>query len=107
MSSGKGWGAQNRENDVNTTKEERDQWRKRLSSAYTCFDATHADFTLRLLDALEDAEADKRRLEREADWLAKTLHEVDGRVPVQWWRRAARRAMKNASRPLASSERLG
>ena len=52
------------------TKEERDQWRERLSSPYTCFEAAHADFTIRLLDALEEAEDDRRRLELEADWLA-------------------------------------
>ena len=52
------------------SKEERDQWRDRLSSPYTCFEAAHADFTIRLLDALEEAEADKRRLELEANWLA-------------------------------------
>ena len=34
---------------MNPTKEERDQWRERLSSPYTCFDAAHADFTIRLL----------------------------------------------------------
>lgn len=32
--------------------------------------AAHADFTIRLLDALDEAEADQERLEREADWLA-------------------------------------
>ena len=53
------------------TKEERNQWRERLSSPYTCFDAAHADFTIRLLDALEEVEADRRRLDREADWLAR------------------------------------
>ena len=70
MSSGQGWGGQRRENNVHPTKEERDQWRERLSSPYTCFDAAHADFTIRLLDALEEAEEDRRRLELEADWLA-------------------------------------
>lgn len=55
---------------MNPTKTERDQWRERLSSPYTCFEAAHADFTIRLLDALEEAEADRRRLELEADWLA-------------------------------------
>lgn len=34
---------------MNPTKEERDQWRERLLSSYTCFDAAHADFTIRLL----------------------------------------------------------
>lgn len=55
---------------MNITKEERDQWRERLSSHFTCFDPAHADFTLRLLHALEESEQDRRRLEREADWLA-------------------------------------
>lgn len=55
---------------MNPTKTERDQWRERLASPYTCFDAAHADFTIRLLDALEEVEAEKERLEREADWLA-------------------------------------
>lgn len=55
---------------MNPTKTERDQWRERLSSPYTCFEAAHADFTIRLLDALEEAEEDRRRLELEANWLA-------------------------------------
>lgn len=38
---------------MSISKTERDQWRERLSSAYTCFDTAHADFTIRLLDALE------------------------------------------------------
>ena len=38
---------------MNPTKTERDQWRERLSSPYTCFDAAHEDFTIRLLDALK------------------------------------------------------
>ena len=54
---------------MSISKTERDQWRERLSSPYTCFDAAHADFTIRLLDALEEAEADRGRLERERDWL--------------------------------------
>lgn len=61
---------------MNLTKEERDQWRERLSSAYTCFDTAHADFTIRLLDALEEVEAEKERLELEADWLATKLNEI-------------------------------
>lgn len=76
MSSGQGWGGQRRENNVHTTKEERDQWRERLSSPYTCFNAAHADFTIRLLDALEEVEAEKERLELEADWLATKLNEI-------------------------------
>lgn len=61
---------------MSIAKEERDQWRERLSSPYTCFDAAHADFTIRLLDALEEAEEDRRRLEQEADWLATKLNEI-------------------------------
>lgn len=48
---------------MNLTKEERDQWRERLLSSYTCFDAEHATFTIRLLDALEEVEVEKERLE--------------------------------------------
>lgn len=67
---------------MNPTKTERDQWRERLASPYTCFDAAHADFTIRLLDALDEAEADQERLEREADWLAHKLCEaVDALMP--------------------------
>ena len=66
---------------MNPTKEERDQWRERLSSPYTCFDAAHADFTIRLLDALEEVEAGKERLDREADvlsiWLANAYIDID------------------------------
>lgn len=51
---------------MSISKEERDQWRERLSSPYTCFDAAHADFTIRLLDALEEADTEKERLEQEA-----------------------------------------
>lgn len=65
MSSGQGWGGQRRENNVHPTKEERDQWRERLASPYTCFDAAHADFTIRLLDALNQAEEEIARLEQE------------------------------------------
>lgn len=61
---------------MSIAKEERDQWRKRLSSPYTCFDAAHADFTIRLLDALDEAEEDRKSLEREADWLATKLNEI-------------------------------
>ncbi len=61
---------------MSISKTERDQWRERLSSAYTCFDTAHADFTIRLLDALEEVEAEKERLELEADWLATKLNEI-------------------------------
>ncbi len=66
---------------MNLTKEERDQWRERLSSPYTCFNAAHADFTIRLIDALEEVEAEKERLELEADvlsiWLANAYIDID------------------------------
>lgn len=55
---------------MNLTKEERDQWRERLSSPYTCFDAAHADFTIRLLDALEAAERKAYLLEQSNLWIA-------------------------------------
>ena len=50
---------------MNPTKEERDQWRERLLSPYTCFNTEHAIFTIRLLDALEEADTEKERLEQE------------------------------------------
>ena len=64
------------------SKEERNQWRERLSSPYTCFDAAHANFTIRLLDAqLEEAAKRIVRLEREADvlsiWLANAYIDID------------------------------
>ena len=66
---------------MNPTKTERDQWRERLASPYTCFDAAHADFTIRLLDALEEVEAEKERLELEADvlsiWFANAYIDID------------------------------
>lgn len=66
---------------MSIAKEERNQWRERLSSPYTCFDAAHADFTFRLLDALEEVEAEKERLELETDvlsiWLANAYIDID------------------------------
>ena len=50
---------------MNPTKTERDQWRERLLSPYTCFNTEHAIFTIRLLDALEEADTEKERLEQE------------------------------------------
>ena len=52
---------------MSISKEERDQWRERLLSSYTCFDAEHATFTIRLLNALNQAEEEIARLEREID----------------------------------------
>jgi len=64
---------------MNLTKEERDQWRERLSSPYTCFNAAHADFTIRLIDALEEVEAEKERLEADvlSIWLANAYIDID------------------------------
>lgn len=66
---------------MSIAKVERDQWRERLSSPYTCFNAAHVDFTIRLLDALEEVEAEKERLELEADvlsiWLANAYIDID------------------------------
>ena len=50
---------------MSISKEERDQWRERLLSPYTCFNTEHAIFTIRLLDALEEADKEKERLEQE------------------------------------------
>ena len=65
---------------MNPTKTERDQWRERLASPYTCFDASHVDFTIRLLDALEEADAENERLELETDvlsiWLANAYIDI-------------------------------
>lgn len=66
MSSGQGWSGQRRENNVHPTKEERDQWRERLLSPFTCFDAEHATFTIRLLNALNQTEEEIARLKQEA-----------------------------------------
>ncbi|MFR2386128.1 MAG: hypothetical protein ACLS73_16095, partial [Bilophila wadsworthia] len=52
-----------------------------LSSQFTCFNAAHADFTLRLLDALEEAEANREKMNQEADvlsiWLANAYIDID------------------------------
>ena len=55
---------------MNITKTERDQWRERLSSLCTGFDAAHADFTIRLLDVLEEAERKAYLLEQSNLWIA-------------------------------------
>lgn len=65
MSSGQGWGGQRRENNVPLSKEERDQWREKLLSHLSCFDAEHATFTIRLLNVLNQAEEEIARLEQE------------------------------------------
>lgn len=48
------------------SKTERDQWRERLLSPYTCFNTEHAIFTIRLLGALEEADTERESLEQEA-----------------------------------------
>lgn len=50
---------------MSIAKEELDQWRERLLSPYTCFNTEHAIFTIQLLDALEEADTEKERLEQE------------------------------------------
>ncbi len=50
---------------MSITPEERTSWRKRLSSPFSCADAEHANFTLRLLDALETTESENKRLRRQ------------------------------------------
>lgn len=55
---------------MSIAKEERDQWRERLASPYTCFDAAHADFTIRLLDALDAEERKAYLLEQSNLWIA-------------------------------------
>lgn len=81
MSSGQGWGGQRRENNVPLSKEERDQWREKLLSHLSCFDAEHATFTIRLLNALNQAEEEIARMDREADvlsiWLANAYIDID------------------------------
>lgn len=55
---------------MSTSKTERDQWRERLSSPYTCFNAAHADFTIRLLDALDAEERKAHLLAQSNLWIA-------------------------------------
>ena len=55
---------------MSISKTERDQWRERLSSPFSCFNAAHADFTIRLLDALEEAERKAYLLEQSNLWIA-------------------------------------
>ena len=45
------------------TPEERGEWRERLTSKFSCFDTELGGFTLRLLNALEQAEARADELE--------------------------------------------
>lgn len=50
---------------ITITAEERAEWRERLTSKFSCFDAELSGFTLRLLDALEQAEARAEKSEKE------------------------------------------
>lgn len=49
--------------DTTVTPEERASWRKRLESPLSCHDSKHGAFTLRLLTALEAAEARAEKAE--------------------------------------------
>lgn len=51
---------------MSIAKAERDQWREKLLYPYTCFNTEYAIFTIQLLDALEEADTEKERLEQEA-----------------------------------------
>ncbi len=84
------------------TPEERQDWRERLESPISCHDAPHRTFTLRLLTALEAAEAraekaesDNAALEEDLEATEKNLQECSGfieellsglklRFPVQY-----------------------
>ena len=55
------------------TPEERASWRERLENPFSCHDANSAAFTLRLLTALEAAEAENVKLQKMVDWLANKL----------------------------------
>ncbi len=66
--------------DTKITPEERQDWRERLESPISCHDAPHRTFTLRLLTALEAAEARAEKAEANValltkgwDWLANKL----------------------------------
>lgn len=47
--------------DTTITAEERAEWRERLTSKFSCFDTELGGFTLRLLDALEQAEDQRKK----------------------------------------------
>lgn len=66
---------------MSISKTERDQWRERLASPYTCFDAAHADFTIRLLDALEEAERELIGRRKECEEVEQVLGKVLGYPP--------------------------
>lgn len=66
---------------MNPTKTERDQWRERLSSSFTCFDPDHADFTLRLLHELEEVERELIGRRKECEEVEQTLGKALGYPP--------------------------
>lgn len=66
---------------MSISKEERDQWRERLSSPYTCFEAAHADFTLRLLHELEEVERELIGRRKECEEVEQTLGKALGYPP--------------------------
>ena len=66
---------------MNPTKTERDQWRERLSSHFTCFDPAHADFTLRLLHELEEVERELIGRRKECEEVEQILGKVLGYPP--------------------------
>ena len=51
--------------DTTITPEERAEWRERLTSKFSCFDAVLSGFTLRLLNVLEQTEARAEKAEKE------------------------------------------
>lgn len=61
---------------MNVSKEERDQWRERLLSHLSCFHPEHATFTLRLLNALNEAETEKEMLEQEVSFWCEEIKDV-------------------------------
>ncbi len=54
---------------ITITEDERAEWRERLTSKFSCFDAELGGFTLRLLNALEQTEARAEKAEADArEW---------------------------------------
>lgn len=84
------------------TPEEMQRWRERLTSKFSCFDTELGGFTLRLLDALEQAEANNVRLTKEFNWMAHVcstqLSNGEAQAgDVEKWKVAARRAVADES----------
>ena len=70
--------------DTTITPEEKASWRERLESPFSCHYSKHGAFPLRLLTALEAAEAESARLRAECDWLAGSIAE-DGCPYLAFW----------------------